>query len=261
MAQERLQKSVQGIKDPAARKKAYYSLQRQDAAEGGNQALSDRINKKLGKQSSSVDTESVNKGLLGTLPFLAAPEARLAGAAGRAIGGAAKKYAPKALEAAEGAASNVIRGAEDLAGRAGNAIRGAMSKGSRTARVSGQAGGRSGGKVVRDFGNQAQRGSSSKFTPEGARRTPKATPEETKRVMGSMRKPGNAPKKEFKSIPEAKDGRKAKDVVKDFGKQARDNRPAAPSRPREARGEFGGDRNIRKRVNASETVGRKKKAS
>lgn len=215
MAEDRLQKSVQGIKDPTARKAEYYKRQREDAEEGGNQAMSDKINKKLGKKSSSVDTESVNKGILGTVPFLAAPEAKLAGMAGKAIGGAAKRFAPAAARAAEGLGSSVVRGAESLAGKAKGAassavstVEKAASKGSKTARI--------GGKAEKAAG------------------------------------------KSFKPIAEAKDGRKAKDVAKDFGKQVKDSRPAAPSRPREARGEFGAARQVPKRASKDSMVGRKK---
>lgn len=105
MAQDRIQKSVQGIKNKEQRKAAYYRLQRQDSEETGNQKQTDKIYSKLGKKSHNVDTQKGDKAILGTV----AGTLGLRGLG--AIGGAAK------------AAANTIKGSA-LAKRAGSAIEG-----------------------------------------------------------------------------------------------------------------------------------------
>lgn len=67
MAQSRLEKSVAGIKDPAKRKAEFYKRQREDAEETGDQKTTDKIYGKLKKKSHSVDTNQVDRAILGTV--------------------------------------------------------------------------------------------------------------------------------------------------------------------------------------------------
>lgn len=48
-------------------KKRFYSMQREHAEETGDQATTDKIYKKLGRKSHSVDADAVNKGILGAV--------------------------------------------------------------------------------------------------------------------------------------------------------------------------------------------------
>lgn len=73
MARSEQEGAVQGIKDPAKRKAAYYKLQREHAEESGDQATTDKIYAKLGKKSHNVDSSRGDKAILGMAPFL--PEA------------------------------------------------------------------------------------------------------------------------------------------------------------------------------------------
>lgn len=77
----------------AARQKKFYRFQRTDAQETGDQATTDKIYKKLGKKSPSVDASAVDKGILGGVAstFGLGGLGRLgkfAGAAGKAMRGA-----------------------------------------------------------------------------------------------------------------------------------------------------------------------------
>lgn len=112
------ERAVQGIKDPVKRKEAFYSSQRRRAEEGGDQTTTDKIYGKMGKQSHSVDSSAVDKGILGTIPFLAAPEGKLLqGAAGAARSGLSK----------------LIPAAEETAGKLVGRAAGAIGKASRRA--------------------------------------------------------------------------------------------------------------------------------
>lgn len=92
-----------------ARQKKFYSYQREHAEETGDQATTDKIYKKLGKKSHSVDADAVNKGILGGVASTfglggLGRFGKVAGAAGKAmrgmraartVGRGAQEYEPK----------------------------------------------------------------------------------------------------------------------------------------------------------------------
>jgi hypothetical protein len=67
MAKEAWAPSKKQGEDESDYKKRYYSAQREHAEETGDQATTDKIYKKLGKQSHSVDSNAVDKAALGTV--------------------------------------------------------------------------------------------------------------------------------------------------------------------------------------------------
>lgn len=110
MAQTDDEKAVQGIKDPAKRKAAYYTRQRETAYAKGDNATLDKISKKRGFKSENDEFASKLKGKGMTASdaanALGGDGDALGGlvkGAGRAIKGAASKFIPKFDEAAKGA--------------------------------------------------------------------------------------------------------------------------------------------------------------
>jgi hypothetical protein len=251
MAQDWEQKSVQGIKDPNARKAAYYKLQREDAEEGGNKQLSDKINSKLGRNKSMSQGDILKKGVSEVKSGLdnftnsvkkTSPASMVAGpelAAGEnALGAAAKRFAPTLAEAAQG----VERGASKALSGLGKKASEFLGKGEGPAsRAVGSKATK--GSLAKDFA----KGKSAQLEKQGASNLSKA-----KKSINA-----NAPSKSAPKMTGA--ARKSKaDIAKDFGKQAKDGRPAAPSRQRITTKEVGPASRVDKK---SVTHGRKKPGS
>lgn len=126
MAQDRLQKSVQGIKDPTARKAAYYKLQREDAEETSDQKTTDKIYSKMNKKSHNVDTAKGDKAILATAPFLAS-------------GGAEGKVLEKGAEALGSGLRAAVPKFVEGAAKVGSKLKGMLPGGSKTKALSGSA--------------------------------------------------------------------------------------------------------------------------
>lgn len=112
MAQTDDEKAVQSIKDPAKRKAAYYTKQRETAYAKGDNATLDKISKKRGFKSENDEFAAKLKGKGMTASdaanALGGEGDALGGlvkGAGRAIKGAASKFIPKFDEAAQTAIS------------------------------------------------------------------------------------------------------------------------------------------------------------
>jgi len=158
-----------------------------------------------------------------------------------------------------------------------------MKSGSKSVRYGGakaegaaaKAASRSKGAVAKDFGKTAGKTASkseskaydlkgggttkegptgSRFNSNGSRKDAMVKPGQKDKVMSSMRdvKPSAAKKPTTMS---AGTKRSSKEIAKDFGKQAKDNRPAAPSRPRMSTKEVGPTSRVSK---SDVTHGRKK---
>lgn len=119
MAQDWMQKSVQRIKDPSARKAAYYKLQRENAQETDDTATLGKINKKTNKNFKTADPDAVNKGILGSVAAFAGggPEGLLGKLGSRFAGGAIKRAGTALAERAGGAVKGAEKVFQDL-GRA-----------------------------------------------------------------------------------------------------------------------------------------------
>ncbi len=120
MAKTRLELAAEriGKGDKAKTKQAFYRLQREDAEETGDQSTTDKIYKKMGKKSHSVDTRAVDKGILGSVAANAAiPEL----GAARALGGAARaagRALPRAARAVESLGAKATKAAPRLVSKA-----------------------------------------------------------------------------------------------------------------------------------------------
>jgi hypothetical protein len=150
MAMSEQEKAVQNVKDPAARKQAYYKLQREHAEETGDTGTVNRISSKGYKAKTGGDPEQVNHRILGAVGDVvgAGEGALLAGGARMAARAAAKK----------GAADLIPRASEAL-GSAGRAI------GSRIRSAIGNKGQKALGKTT---GRLASKGTAKALTGEAS---------------------------------------------------------------------------------------------
>lgn len=123
MAQDWEQKSVQGIADPAARKAAYYRLQRQTAEDGQDYKTLGSINAKLGRKTQKTSWNEPQASA--ERDFDIASSMTPLGRAGK-LAGAALKGIPKAAEA--------VKGLEGVGSSIASRVEGAMSGAAQKAR-------------------------------------------------------------------------------------------------------------------------------